>query len=43
MTEEDESICGESYDHDAETTYEDDEILQWICHNCGAEGWEDKE
>ena len=34
-------ICGESYDHDTEITYEDEETRQWICRRCDAEGWED--
>lgn len=42
MSDEEEWICGESYDHDAETTYEDNEIIQWRCNECGAEGEEDK-
>lgn len=41
--EEYESVCGESYDHTEEITYEDDELIQWRCTNCGAEGWEDKD
>lgn len=39
---EDESVCGETYDHDIEVTYEDTEMTQWVCRHCGAEGWEDK-
>lgn len=37
-----ESVCGETYDHDYETVYEDEELLQWRCNGCGAEDWEDK-
>lgn len=37
-----EQECGNVYDHDTETVYEDDEIHQWMCRRCGAEGWEDK-
>ena len=39
--DEDEDVCGETYDHDTETTYEDEESRYWICRRCGAEGWED--
>lgn len=38
----DESVCGETYDHDIEIMFEDDETLSWSCRRCGAEGWEDK-
>lgn len=38
-----EEICGETFDHHAETTYEDDELIQWRCNYCGAEGEEDKD
>lgn len=44
MTSEDEEfepICGESFDHDIVITYEDEELVQWYCDNCGAEGWDD--
>lgn len=34
-------ICGESFDHDTEITYEDEETRHWICRRCDAEGWED--
>ena len=40
--EEDEDVCGYSYDHDLVTTYEDDEARYWECRECGAEGWEDR-
>lgn len=36
-----EGVCGETFDHDTFTTFEDDEVYQWECSNCGAEGWED--
>lgn len=36
-----EQECGYVYDHDAETTYEDADVIQWTCRRCGAEGWED--
>ena len=36
-------VCGEAFDHETVPVYEDDEIYQWRCGNCGAEGWEDKE
>lgn len=34
-------ICGESYDHSITVVYEDEELVQWVCDNCGAEGWDD--
>lgn len=34
-------VCGETYDHTLEVTYEDDELLQWRCEECGAEGEEE--
>lgn len=34
-------VCGETYDHTIEVTYEDDELLQWRCEECGAEGEEE--
>lgn len=37
----DEDVCGYTFDHDTETTYEGDDGIQWICRRCGAEGWED--
>lgn len=37
-----EYVCGETYDHDYEVTYEDEDSLNWRCNRCGAEGWEDK-
>ena len=42
MNDYDDDVCGESYDHEDEVVFEDDEVVQWICRNCGAEGWEDK-
>lgn len=35
--------CGVEVDHDTEVVYEDDEMFQWVCRNCGGEGWEDKQ
>lgn len=40
-TESDVNLCGESFDHDEEVTYEDGAGYQWTCRRCGAEGWED--
>lgn len=40
MTEEDEDICGETFDHKTVVRYEDDEIVQLECLICGAE-WEE--
>lgn len=34
-------VCGYSWDHTEEITYQDDEITQWICSECGAEGWDE--
>jgi hypothetical protein len=39
---ENESICGETFDHAERMTYEDDEVQQWECTHCGAEWWHDK-
>ena len=36
-------ICGETYDHDECTVFEDDHIWQGECRNCGAELWFDKD
>lgn len=36
-----EQECGFAYDHDEDVTYEDDELIQWVCRRCGAEGEED--
>jgi hypothetical protein len=33
-----EGVCGVDYDHTETTTYEDDELVQWKCEECGAEG-----
>lgn len=43
MDEEDEELCGESYDHTERITYKDDDTEQWECTNCGAEWWFDSE
>lgn len=34
-------LCGESFDHDIETTYEGEDGWQGVCRHCGAELWED--
>ena len=39
----DESTCGETYDHEIEVIYEDEDVIQWVCQSCGAEAFEDKE
>jgi hypothetical protein len=36
-----ESICGETVDHEQRITYEDSETVSWECTNCGAEWWHD--
>lgn len=36
-----EGVCGETFDHDDHVVYEDDEVTQWLCYRCGAEGWYD--
>lgn len=36
-----ESICGETFDHDQRVTYEDADTREWECRECGAEWWED--
>ena len=33
--------CGYSWDHTEVITFQDDELTQWYCDECGAEGWED--
>lgn len=45
MTEPDENeeVCGETFDHDTVTTYDGPDGVQWECRRCGAEGWEDQE
>lgn len=35
-----ESICGETFDHDENITYSDPTVVQWECRRCGAEGWD---
>jgi hypothetical protein len=36
-------VCGESFDHDLDVTYDGpDERILW-CRRCGAEIWEDPE
>ena len=41
MSDEDEPVCGESYDHDEQITYDGPDGVQWVCRECGAEGFED--
>ena len=41
--EDEEDVCGETFDHDEETTYDGPDGRQWLCRRCGAEGWEDVE
>ena len=36
-----ESICGETVDHDQRVTFEDADTRTWECRQCGAEWWED--
>lgn len=36
-----ESVCGESFDHQVEVIYEDMDVTQWMCRRCGVEGWEE--
>lgn len=38
---EDDEVCGETYDHDTRTTYDGPDGIQWECLRCGAEGWEE--
>jgi hypothetical protein len=42
LDDREEDICGESSDHVEVTIYEDEELVQWMCRRCGAEGYEDK-
>jgi hypothetical protein len=37
----DDWVCGESYDHDLETTYEGPDGWLGVCRTCGAELWDD--
>lgn len=37
----DDEVCGETFDHDEEVTYDEADGRQWMCRRCGAEGWED--
>lgn len=39
----DDEVCGETFDHDEEVTYDEADGRQWMCRRCGAEGWEDPE
>lgn len=39
----DEEVCGETYDHDENITYEGADGVGWECRRCGAEGWEPRE
>lgn len=39
--DEEEPLCGEAYDHDLEVVYEDEEVTQAVCRNCGGELWWD--
>jgi hypothetical protein len=41
--DENEEICGETYDHDEVIDYEGPDGRQWSCRRCGAEGWEEPE
>lgn len=41
IDDDDDDEC-ERLGHDDETVYEDEEVLQWTCRRCGAEGWDDK-
>lgn len=44
MTDENEEICGESFDHDLERQSDpEDEIQVFWCNNCGAEIFEESE
>lgn len=38
----DENPCGYTYDHSEYIIYEDDELVQWGCHECGTEVYQDK-
>lgn len=39
--QDDEPVCGFSFDHDEGTTYDGPDGYGWECRRCGAEGWED--
>jgi hypothetical protein len=43
LSEDDEEICGDTYDHDTFDTYRGEDGVQWECRRCGAEGWEPAE
>lgn len=38
-----EGICGFTWDHTEVIVYEDSEMIQWNCSECGAEGYSDKD
>ncbi len=42
-TEEEDEVCGESYDHDLDVHYEDEDMRILWCGNCGAEIIEDRD
>lgn len=43
MSESDESVCGETVDHEQLITYEDSDTRNYECTRCGAEWWQDKD
>lgn len=43
VPDEQEDVCGYSYDHDLEIIFEDDKTISWECRECGAELYKDKD
>lgn len=43
VEDDDEDVCGLTYDHEERITYDGPDGLGWECLRCGAEGWEDRD
>lgn len=43
MSDEDEFVCGESFDHDLDEGDTRDGLTTYNCRSCGAEIWEEEE
>lgn len=39
----DDTVCGETIDHDEVITYDGPDGIQWMCRRCDAEGFAEKE
>lgn len=40
-SDDEDGVCGESWDHTLKYVYEGPDGVQWTCIECGAEGWEE--